>query len=441
MRCEARTLDDIRALGGNDADDERRFATAARVSEINLALYRAFVQPTVRAMTSAPMAEWMRRLHPLRLQYELFSGENPIMGAVQSMADHVRENRKPVNDANPFLQLQKNMSDQIVANLDAWRIMTETLSEKMFLSIYGSPMLQTAVGIDPTTSANKPSKNPLHRQLVQSRIAELKSRIGTRWTSRMPDPWHVVRRVWPGKRVDERGFAALRRLRTLHKHLPQLTLTEFKALVREQYFMLLIDEDATLAAIPDLLPADVDTRREAFSALLQIYRITGEPVGDGAERMQRISRLFGVEMDPPGDISARSGYQGRPELRGVMLRVKRESCMIPTVKAKLLEGKKGLVVGIANEQSIAWGCAAAFRALGAEVAVTYLNDKAKKYVEPLARELESKIVMPLDTREPGQMEAVFERIAKDWGELDFARPFHRIFTQRYIGWPCRRCAA
>ncbi len=61
MRCEARTLDDIRALGGNDAADERRFATAARVSEINLALYRTFAQPLVRAMTSAPVAEWMRR--------------------------------------------------------------------------------------------------------------------------------------------------------------------------------------------------------------------------------------------------------------------------------------------------------------------------------------------------------------------------------------------
>src|SRR5262245_40797687 len=71
MRCEARTLDDIRALGGNDAADERRFATAARVSEMNLALYRAFAQPVVRAMMSAPAADWMRRLHPLRLQYEL----------------------------------------------------------------------------------------------------------------------------------------------------------------------------------------------------------------------------------------------------------------------------------------------------------------------------------------------------------------------------------
>ena len=93
--------------------------------------------------------------------------------------------------------------------------------------------------------------------------------------------------------------------------------------------------------------------------------------------------------------------------------------MIPTVKAKLLEGKQGLVVGIANEHSIAWGCARAFRALGAEVAVTYLNEKAKKFVEPLARELEAPILMPLDVQTPGQMEAVFEQIGKQWGRLDF----------------------
>src|SRR5438046_7579753 len=99
------------------------------------------------------------------------------------------------------------------------------------------------------------------------------------------------------------------------------------------------------------------------------------------------------------------------------------SSMIPVVKAKLLEGKRGLIVGIANEQSIAWGCAKAFRALGAELAVTYLNDKAKKYVEPLARELEAPIMMPRDAREPGPMEAVFERIAKDWGKLDFVVPW------------------
>ena len=93
--------------------------------------------------------------------------------------------------------------------------------------------------------------------------------------------------------------------------------------------------------------------------------------------------------------------------------------VIPAAKAKLLEGKRGLIVGIANENSIAWGCAKAFRALGAEVAVTYLNETAKKYVEPLARALEAPIMMPLDVSTPGQMEAVFERIGKDWGKLDF----------------------
>jgi enoyl-[acyl-carrier protein] reductase I len=92
--------------------------------------------------------------------------------------------------------------------------------------------------------------------------------------------------------------------------------------------------------------------------------------------------------------------------------------MIPSAP-KLLDGKRGLIIGIANDQSIAWGCARAFRALGSELAVTYLNEKDKPYVEPLARELEAPILMPLDVRVPGQMEAVFERITKDWGGLDF----------------------
>ena len=109
----------------------------------------------------------------------------------------------------------------------------------------------------------------------------------------------------------------------------------------------------------------------------------------------------------------------KTELESSPARHAKTSTMIPAAKAKLLEGKKGLIVGIANENSIAWGCAKAFRALGADLAVTYLNEKAKRFVEPLARELDSPILMPLDVNAPGQMEAVFERIGRDWGELDF----------------------
>lgn len=92
---------------------------------------------------------------------------------------------------------------------------------------------------------------------------------------------------------------------------------------------------------------------------------------------------------------------------------------LPTVKARLLEGRKGLIVGIANDSSIAWGCARAFRAFGAELAITYLNYKARKYVEPLARQVEAPIFMPLDVSAPGQLEAVFDQIARNWGSLDF----------------------
>jgi enoyl-[acyl-carrier protein] reductase I len=84
-----------------------------------------------------------------------------------------------------------------------------------------------------------------------------------------------------------------------------------------------------------------------------------------------------------------------------------------------LAGKKGLVVGIANAKSIAYGCAKAFRAAGAELAVTYLNAKAEPQVRPLAEELGSPIFAACDVREPGQLEAVFERVARAWGRLDF----------------------
>lgn len=88
-------------------------------------------------------------------------------------------------------------------------------------------------------------------------------------------------------------------------------------------------------------------------------------------------------------------------------------------QALSLQGKRGLVVGIANEHSIAWGCARVCRDAGAELAVTWLNDKARPYVEPLAQQLEASIVLPLDVEQDGQLEAVFDAIATRWGRLDF----------------------
>lgn len=92
--------------------------------------------------------------------------------------------------------------------------------------------------------------------------------------------------------------------------------------------------------------------------------------------------------------------------------------MIDISSLNLLKGKKALVTGIANDQSIAWGCAKAFHAFGADVAITYLNDKAKPHVEPLAKEIEAPLFLPLDLQREGQLEAVFDQITKKWGKLD-----------------------
>ena len=95
----------------------------------------------------------------------------------------------------------------------------------------------------------------------------------------------------------------------------------------------------------------------------------------------------------------------------------------------LLKGKKALVTGIANDQSIAYGCAKAFRAFGADLAMTYRNDKAKKFVEPLAKELEASIFMPLDLQTEGSLEAIFEQIEKQWGKLDICLAFDCLLPQ------------
>jgi enoyl-[acyl-carrier protein] reductase I len=92
--------------------------------------------------------------------------------------------------------------------------------------------------------------------------------------------------------------------------------------------------------------------------------------------------------------------------------------MTPDIPRPILKDVKALVTGIANEHSIAYGCAKAFRELGADLAITYLNEKSKPYVEPLARGLDAPVFMPLDVAQPGELEALFAEIDKTWGRLD-----------------------
>src|SRR6476660_8170496 len=243
MRCEARTLEDIRAMGGNSPEDERRFAAAKRVSELNLAAYRKFVQPWIKGMVAPQTAEIMRNLHPLRMQYEAFSSQNPWMKAVESAAEGLEENRKPVSNDNPFLAFQEQVSKQIVHALDSWRDSQEAMSEAIFLNVYGSPALQAAVGIDPqSTPSRQEEMSAKYREMLQARIAELKSRIGEGGLREAA----IRGLLYVGSArgmVDERSLEALRQVRR-NDAGARLTLAQFKMLVREQFFMLLLDQEA-----------------------------------------------------------------------------------------------------------------------------------------------------------------------------------------------------
>src|SRR6476469_6309826 len=306
MRCEARTFDDIRALGGNDAADERCFAAVDRVSQTNLSLYRTFMQPVVRAAASPAAADWMRQLHPLRLQYEIFTDANPAMASVATLADQVRRHRQSAAADNPFLVLQDNASRSIVAALDAWRDASEAFAERMFFAVYGSPALQAAVGVNPaaTQPSRRAVKSQLHDELMKKRIAELKGRIplgGLREA--------IIRGLlfvgMERSAIDERGFETVRLIRETESDVP---LAAFKAMVREQFYMLLLDTEGALAAIPSMLPDDSRSRRKAFDLIKQVLRARGSYSQQDRERLQQIGRLFGV--DEPlleDDAAARQG--------------------------------------------------------------------------------------------------------------------------------------
>jgi len=297
MRCEARTLDDIRAMGGNSPEDERRFATAARVSEINLSLYRAFMQPVVKTFVTPVVAEWLRHWHPVRLSYEAFTDNNPFMPVLAKSAEEVREQRRPVAKDNPFIVAQEKISEQIVRSLDVWRETQEKLSEQMFLAIYGMPALQAAVGIEPDAGRpRRPGKSPLHRELVEKRIAELKSRINEGGLQECTVRGLIYVGAARGY-VDERGVAELRRVRLGEGS--KMTLAQFKAMAREQFFLLLLEPEATLAAIPKLLPADVAERRKGLAAIRNVLSSGGEIAGEAAERLKKVTALFGVDEGVP----------------------------------------------------------------------------------------------------------------------------------------------
>ena len=290
VRFEARTLNDIRALGGNDKEDDLKFAAVARMSEINLSLYRTFVQPWVQSWANEGVGKWMRQSHPLRLQYEMFSQANPFMQPLLSSVEEVRKNRQPIPKDNAFWQAQEQAADWIETSLDAYRDMRDRTSEILFHAIYGSPLVQAMLGLQ--ASDPYPRRRPTdaaHQALVERRINELKSDIAK------GGPREAVLRSllfirMPEGLVDERGFNLLRQMR--EETAQGLNLSAFKELVRDQFFMLLLDERRAVDAIPAMLGKDPDLASRYASNLQRMIDVVDLRSQVSKDRLAEIERLF-----------------------------------------------------------------------------------------------------------------------------------------------------
>jgi pimeloyl-ACP methyl ester carboxylesterase len=290
---EARTFSDIRALGGNTPEDDLRFATAARVSDINLSLYETFLAPWVRMGATPAMAEAMRRLHPNRLRFSIFSDKNPMMQPIEPLARRVRASRMPASSSNPFKMMEAAVSSWIGFSLEAWGRTHDALTETTFLTTYGSPVLQAMVGLGPQA---RPLRRHMERDLVrEADEARMRSELEGRFEAGGPVEAAFRGLIYvrlPDGGTDERAFAVLKALREAQPVDGRLSLEELRELLKEQYLLVRLDEERAIEAIPKLLPRNAETRRRVSDAMHRMIEARGALPPEGRRRLDRIEALF-----------------------------------------------------------------------------------------------------------------------------------------------------
>ncbi|PVE21704.1 3-hydroxyalkanoate synthetase [Microvirga sp. KLBC 81] len=265
LSLERRSVADVREIVRPDLESDRRFAAVARISEINLSLYRSFVQPWVRASITPQLAHHLARLHPLRVPYELASDRNPGTGWIAGEAQKVRERREPVASDNPLLHQQERISQAVEASLDQWRVWRDNMYEQTFNIIYGSPWVQAWAGMnarDTSEPRQHPGDTPEHQAFRAAEADRLRREMtkGSLFEAGVRALYYIGDSLgW----VDERGFNLIRQLREENgANFSTISLAEFKQAIRQQARLMRLDAAAAIAALPQLLsratPADIE---------------------------------------------------------------------------------------------------------------------------------------------------------------------------------------
>ena len=290
---ETRTLEDIRALGGNSPEDDLRFATAARVSEINQGLYRTLVSPAARMAVTEQSAEFFRRMHPNRLRFQMFADENPLMLPVAAWAEAVRAERRPVSPDNPFLAFERMVSGSIANGLEAWGKARDIMHEEIFLNTYASPWLQALVGLraDGSSPTRRGERDLAREAIAKQTAAYLEQRIDEGGLLEAAVRALIYVRLPEGK-VDERGFAALKQIGAELPSAKRIGFAKFKEVVKEQYLILLLDTERAIAALPKLLSDDRRHCEEALALVRRVLASRGALPEEGSRRLERIETLF-----------------------------------------------------------------------------------------------------------------------------------------------------
>ena len=306
LSLEKRSVEHVREIVRPDPESDRRFAAVAQISEINLSLYRSFVQPWVRACVTPQLAQHLTRLHPLRVSYELASDRNPWMGTVANEAKKARENRKPVSPDNPFLRQQERISDAVEKSLDQWREWRDNMYEQTFNVIYGSPWVQALAGMnarDTSAPREHPGDTPEHRAFRASEAGHLRSEIdnGDLLEAGLRVLYYVGNsRGW----VDERGFNLIRRLRDENRAIARdISLTEFKQAVRQQARIMRFDAAAAMAALPRLLSRAAPSDIELLAGNLERLLTASGPLDEAAQkRLHEVQATLADAIQQPIEV-------------------------------------------------------------------------------------------------------------------------------------------
>ena len=300
LRFEARTLADIDKIGGNDAADDRRFLAAKRVSENLLGLYESYVSPWIRAFMTEQTAQFVRQLHPIRVRYGMFSDRNPLLSGIGPLADYVKANRKPVPRDNFLWQVQELVSNNIIANLNVYRNLRDAATEKLFLDVYGSRFLQSALGLRTSERYSKLVGRDVDRERgIQQRIQSLLdlSTVGGLPEALVRGILYVVR---GGGGFDEREFKMLKQLCDASPTLPKMTQAEFKALVRQQHEILVLDETSAMKDISKLLDNTTEAAaKESWEAIHKVSKAHGKFTVEEERRLQELETHFVASHTTP----------------------------------------------------------------------------------------------------------------------------------------------